>query len=103
MALPLVGFEEVGLVSVHEAVQVRRLDLGREREKPVSPVEGGVLVNTTAARTVSPSMRAWAYSAQHSRCCNRAHGVPVRGLKVLPQAAQRKRGKPRALPQRHRD
>lgn len=43
-----------------------------------------------AARTVSPSMRAWAYSGQHARYLNRASGVLVRGLKVLPQAAQRK-------------
>jgi hypothetical protein len=50
MALPLVGFAEGGFVSLHDPMQMGRLDLGWEGEEAVTPAEGGVLMHTAATR-----------------------------------------------------
>ena len=68
MALALVGFEEVGLVGLHDPVQVGRLDLGREGEETVAPAKGCVLMQTAAA-------------------CRCAHALPIdEGLGILAPA-----------------
>ena len=80
VALSLVRVQEIGFIRFHDALQARRLDLGREGEKPVAPAEGGVLVKATAVG-------------------GPAHGVAVKeGLGVLtpalpmPQMRQRRLG-----------
>jgi NAD(P)-dependent dehydrogenase (short-subunit alcohol dehydrogenase family) len=57
-------------------------------------------VRRAAARTVSPAIIDRAYSVQCARRRNRARGVLVSALNVLPQAPQRYRGSPCAFPQR---
>src|SRR3954454_20859207 len=95
---PLIAEQHEGFIGLDDAGQDRTGRRGGE--KAVAPAKGGADRHATPlGRGVSPSLSDRPKSSQPSFFRNRANGVPVSALKLLPHPLHRNRRSPSAWPQ----
>src|SRR4051794_36016795 len=92
----LIAEQHEGFIGLDDAGQDRAGRRGGE--KAVAPAKGGAHA-TPLGRGVSPSLSDRPKSSQHSFFRNRANGLPVSALKLLPHPLHRNRRSPSAWPQ----